>query len=301
MSDRRTLTRRTFPERCEANQPPASRPRSVGGRTVLALLTAGLCVACAQTPVNATEGIAQETSPGSTDNPVAALPPGERYWQLRFLEGITADVDEELLQALEARYGAPDGEIPTIPDLATYQGAGYRIASAESILESLSDLAAFQHAAASDLAAEWREIEASSPTLVSEIDPVLLAEEILLVRTAVLDSLELMAANGAWPEATNAAYRTGTVRARNELEYRVFAQDMDDLAAGAINESVGRLDAFHRMLDDTEDTAFLRERILASEEMNRQLTDEHRAYAARRTARTLFFLLPALSSYFRYR
>ena len=264
-------------------------------------MTAGLCVACAQTPVQATESAAITAPSMDAESQALPLPPGERYWQLRFLAGITAGVDEELLRALEARYGPPDGEVPTIPDLATYQGAGYRIASAESILESLSDLAAFQRAAAPDLAAELRAIEQASPAIVSELDEELLAEEILLVRTAVLDSLELMTANGAWPEATNFAYQAGTLRTRNELEYLVFAQEMDALADGAIGESAGRLDAFHRMLDDTEDTAFLRERILASEEMNRQLTDEHRDYAARRTARTLFFLLPALSSYFRYR
>jgi hypothetical protein len=265
------------------------------------LAVAGLCVACAQTPVQATESAATGTESMDTESPAPGLPPGERYWQLRFLEGITAGVDDELLRALETRYGPPDGEVPAIPDLATYQGAGYRIASTESILESLSDLAAFQHAADPELAAELAEIEQASPAIVAEIDQELLAEEILLVRTAVLDSLELLVANDAWPPETLMTYQAGTLRARNELEYLAYAREMDTLADGAIDESAGRLDAFHRLLDDTEDTALLRERILASEEINRQLTDEHRDYAARRTARTLFFLLPALSSYFRYR
>ena len=270
-------------------------------RLALVLVAASVCIACAQTPVKATEVGVNPAQPAAMEASPPALTPGERYWQLQFLEGITAGVDESLLRALEARYGPPDGEVPAIPDLATYQGAGYRIASSESILESLSDLAAFQSAAAADLDAELQELEQTSPAIVAEIDRELLAEEILLVRIAVLDSLELMAANGAWPVETNIPYQAGTVRARNELEYRAFAREMDILADGAIDESTGRLDAFHRLLDDTEDTAFLRERILASEEMNRQLTDEHRAYAARRTVRTLFFLLPALSSYFRYR
>jgi hypothetical protein len=260
-----------------------------------------LCAACAQTPVEATEAARVDAEAEEALVPAPALTPGERYWQLQFLAGITAGVDDELLAALEARYGPPDGRVPEIPDLATYQGAGYRIASAESILESLSDLTAFQRAAASDIERERRELEQNSPAILAAIDQELLAEEILLVRTAVLDSLELMVANGAWPRETTLAYQVGTVRARNELEYLAFAREMDTLADGAIDESAGRLDAFHRLLDDTEDTAFLRERILASEEMNRQLTDEHRSYAARRTARTLFFLLPALSSYFRYR
>lgn len=268
----------------------------------LSLVAAGLCAACAQAPVEATESPAMETGPVAGEAAGPETPtPGERYWQLRFLDGITADVDVELLEALETRYGPPDGRLPAIPDLATFQGAGYRIASAESILAGLSDLAAFRQAAGPDLDAERRRIEATSPAVVAGMDEELLAEEILLVRSAILDSLELMAANGAWSGEVNAGYQAGTVRARNELEYLVFAQEMDALADGAIDESAGRLDAFHRLLDDTEDTAFLRERILAAEEMNRQLTDEHREYATRRTVRTLFFLLPALSSYFRYR
>jgi hypothetical protein len=273
------------------------------------LLLASLGAACAQNPVNATGAPATDpaaepaTSPSLDDaTPAPPAPtPGERYWQLRFLEGITTDVDDDLRAALEARYGPPDGTVPAIPDLATYQGAGYRIASAESILASLSDLAAFREAAGADVDAELRRIETESPEIVATIDQELLAEEILLVRSAVLDSLELMAANGALDERVVEDYQGGTVRARNELEYLAFAREMDALADGAIEESAGRLDAFHRLLDDTENTAFLRERVLAAEEMNRQLTDEHRAYAARRTARTLFFLLPALSSYFRYR
>ena len=267
----------------------------------LALMATSLCAACAQTPVEATEATSMPVKPEEAQAQSPPLTPGERYWQLQFLEGITAGVDEPLLQALEDRYGPPDGELPQIPELATYQGAGYRIASAESILDSLSNLAAFQRAAASDIETELRDLEQNSPAIVAAIDPELLAEEILLVRTAVLDSLELMVANGAWPRETTQGYQVGTVRARNELEYLVFAREMDTLADGAIDESAGRLDAFHRLLDDTEDTAFLRERILASEEMSRQITDEHRDYAARRTVRTLFFLLPALSSYFRYR
>ncbi len=281
--------------------PGGPKRRSTRRALALTLLATSLCTACAQTPVEATEGTLAETETEEAPASAPSLTPGERYWQLRFLEGITAGIDDELLQALEARYGPPDGRVPAIPDLSAYQGAGYRIASAESILESLADLTAFQRAAATDLEAEVRALEESSPAIVAAIDPELLAEEILLVRTAVLDSLELMAASGAWPRETTQGYQVGTVRARNELEYLVFAREMDTLADGAIDESTGRLDAFHRLLDDTEDTAFLRERILASEEMNRQLTDEHRSYAARRTARTLFFLLPALSSYFRYR
>lgn len=278
------------------------RPGRPSRLTVLSLLTAGLCAACAQAPVEATEVSAAELPVAPEATPVPDRDsPGERYWQLRFLEGITAGVDEDLLDSLEARYGPPDGDLPTIPDLAAYQGAGYRIASAESILESLADLAAFQRAAETELDAELRRIERNSPATVAGIDQELLLEEILLVRSAILDSLELMAANGAWSADVNVGFQAGTIRTRNELEYLVFAEEMDALAEGAIDESVGRLDAFHRLLDDTEDTAFLRERILAAEEMNKQLTDEHREYATRRTVRTLFFLLPAISSYFRYR
>ena len=230
------------------------------------------------------------------------LPPGERYWQLRFLQGITTGIEPELLVALEARFGPPSGEVPTIPDVSTLQGAGYRIARADAVLIGLADLAAFQARAGDDLTEELSRLETEHPELLERIDPELLAEEILLVRSAVLDSLETLEAEGEWTgDIGLAGYQAGTLRARNELEYMVFARDIDALADNAIVESTGRLEAFHRMMDDNADTAYLRERIMAAEEMNAQLSEEHRQYARRRMIRNLIFLLPAISSYFRYR
>jgi hypothetical protein len=233
-----------------------------------------------------------ETEPGT---------PAERYWQLGFLLGITEGLDGELLERLEQRYPAPKSEAAALPDLEALQGAGYRIARPEAILEAVVPLARFRQAAEADILAEREALANAHPEIIGALDPELLAEDVLLVRSAILDSLEGLAATADWPDEVTANYRVGTVRARNELEYVVFARDMDALAARSIDDSAGRLDAFHRLMDDSADTAFLRERVLAAEEMNRQLTDEHREYATRRTIRTLFFLLPAISSYFRYR
>ncbi len=228
--------------------------------------------------------------------------PAERYWQLRFALGLTDSIDAELLNALEMHFGPPDGTVPVLPDVANYQGAGYRIASSSSILEALADLAAFRAAAGEALTAELEQIESDYPEQLATLSEELLAEEILIVRSAILDSLESLALQDpAFSTLDLASYREGTLRARNQLEYVVFAQDMDMLADRSIEDTTGRLDAFHRMLDDNQDAAFVRERILATEEMNRQLTDEHREYATRRTLRTLFFLLPAINRYFRYR
>lgn len=261
--------------------------------------------ACAQAPSRDGDVPTADPTPApaaAEPQPVAdTLPPGERYAQTRLLLGVTEGIEPVLLEALDELFGPPGGDVPTVPDLATYQGAGYRIASADSILDAVTDLAAYRAVAEGELRADLAAIEADHPEAVAALDPEILAEEILLVRSAVLDSLETLAPDADWPDGALAAYRTGTLRARNELEYVVFARDMDALEGRSIEESAGRLDAFHRMMDDNEDAAFLRERILAAEEMNRQLTDEHRRYATQRTIRTLIFMLPAISSYFRYR
>lgn len=246
------------------------------------------------------QNAAPQTKPEQGIQPVQT--PEERYWQLRFALALTDGVDEEILNALEAQFGPPDGTLPEIPDLASYEGAGYRIASSNSILKALADLSAFRQVAGDDMQAELSALEREYPHLPDALNEEILAEEVLIVRSAILDSLETLAQEDPAFDAGNlAAYREGTLRARNELEYLVFAQDMDALADRSIIDTTGRLDAFHRMLDDNEDAVFLRERILAAEEMNRQLTDEHRQYAARRAVRALFFLLPAISNYFRYR
>lgn len=273
-------------------------------------LSSVLQVACAGTPhsepaVANPANAGPQTAPARPDPDTVADPaltPEERYWQLRFALALTDGVDEQLLAALEGEFGPPDGTVPEIPDLASYQGAGYRVASSNSILKALTDLAALRAVAGDLLAAELEQIENAYPERIAALSEEILAEEILIVRSAVLDSLESLAAsNPAFQAAELAPYQEGTLRARNQLEYVIFAQDMDALADRSIEDTTGRLDAFHRMLDDNEDAVFLREQILAAEEMNRQMTDEHREYATQRTVRALFFLLPALNSYFRYR
>lgn len=272
--------------------------------TALLLLQAG-CATTQQSTGSATSGSTAEPAAASTDPdlPADALQtPGERYWQLRFALGLTQGVDDELLAALEERFGGPDGTLPGIPDLADYQGAGYRIASSNSILEALTDLAVFNAVAGDELRAEILQLETDYPERIAALSEDILAEEILIVRSVIMDSLESLKLNDpAFSDVDLATYQEGTLRARNNLEYVVFSEEMDALADRSIADTTGRLDAFHRMLGDNEDDAFLRERILATEEMNRQLTDEHRQYAARRAVQSLFFLLPAISRYLRYR
>lgn len=273
---------------------------------ILALLLG----ACASSQGSKTVPVAETSS--TSQSPVAGADvfsadqqsqtPEERYWQLKFALGLTDGIDEELLDALESHFGLPDGTVPVMPDVASYQEAGYRIASSNSILEALADLAAFRAVAGDAMRAEIEQIENDHPERIAALSEELLTEEILIVRSAILDSLESLALEDpSFNTLDLAIYREGTLRARNQLEYVVFAQDMDILADRSIEDTTGRLDAFHRMLDDNQDAEFIRERILATEEMNRQLTDEHREYATRRTLRTLFFLLPAINSYFRYR
>lgn len=272
-------------------------------RLILLMLCVGLALlqgSCASAPEAQPAPAASPAEPDSLSN--TTLTPEERYWQLRFALALTEGIDEQLLAALEGEFGPPDGTVPDIPDLAAYQGAGYRVASSNSILKALTDLAALRAVAGELLLSELEELESSYPERIAALSEELLAEEILIVRSAVLDSLESLAvSNPDFRDAELAPYREGTLRARNELEYVVFAQDMDALADRSIEDTTGRLDAFHRMLNDNQDAVFLRERILATEEMNRQLTNEHREYATRRTVQALFFLLPALSNYFRYR
>lgn len=254
--------------------------------------------ACASAPP--TEPPTPEPAP-SLPPSLAALPLAERYGQQHLLLGVTDGLSPDLRAALQARYGLDGATGDTLADLARYRDAGFRIAGPEALLEAVAVMGTYRGVAEDDLRADLAAIETEHPEQVTAIDAEVLAEEILLLRSAVLDSLETLAARGAWPAAMLDSYRAGTVRARNELEHIVFTRDMEALADRSISESTGRLEAFHRTMNDDEATAFLREQILAAEEMNRQLTEEQQRYATQRTVRALFFLLPALSNYFRSR
>lgn len=227
-----------------------------------------------------------------------ALPPGERYWQLSFLMAVTEGLDDDAVERLAQERGSHPG--PVDPDaLAAYTGAGLRIADAGRIVGGLAELARYRIEAGPQILAELAAIEERWPTLIAMLDRESLAEEALLVRFAMLDGLEAVL-GGPGSETVIAAYRDQTLAARNQWEYRVFERQVDAVTDAAIEQTEGRLDAFHRMVDEEYDLAFLRERVLSAERMNDQVAEEHRRYALQRTFRTLIILAPIINRYFYY-
>jgi hypothetical protein len=230
------------------------------------------------------------------------LPPGERYRQLTFLLFITDQVDPALLELLSRHRGVATEAPASVTDIETYQGAGFRIASSQTILDGIVDLVRFRQLTEPLILKELTDIELEYPALTRMVNQAELAEEAILVRSAVADSVEALFSEEEYgTRALLNDYREQTLRVRNDLEFMHFAHEMDLLTAQSIEETSGRLEAFHRMVDDGYDIEFLRERIEATELMNEELSNEHRMYALMRTTRLLMMMLPVINRYYYYR
>ncbi len=229
------------------------------------------------------------------------MPPGERYRQLSFLLEITDGLDPDLVGQLDRALGERDAEPATLEDIETYQGAGYRIASSRSILEGIVELALFRQAAEPLIITELNDLDREYPELTARLDREDLIEESILIRTAVADSATTLLASEGVEAFSLENYRAWTIRLRNDLDFMQFAREMNALTDRHIAQTEGSLDAFHRMVDEGNDMAFLREQIQATEAMNEQVSAEHRRWAMMRMTQMVILMLPAISRYYRYR
>jgi hypothetical protein len=268
------------------------------------LLAAGLAAlfllaslpAPAQTPTESSAGlVAGDGGLQGFDD----LPPGERYRQFLFLLFITEGFDQELLATLPADPTAEN----TVRELETRSrdvpNAGLRIAGPETLVAGTANLARFRLAAEPAIRAELDALARAYPTLMQMVDEAALAEEALLYRAAFLDSAEpLLAGQGDVP-VTLDAYRQQTVRLRNDVEFRAFEAQVDEVTEWVGSESAAQLEAFHRMVDENADAEFIRERAGAAEAMNEAAREEQRQWATRRTFQLLWLLGPIMSRAFR--
>jgi phosphodiesterase/alkaline phosphatase D-like protein len=108
----------------------------------------------------------------------------------------------------------------------------------------------------------------------------------------------LLAGQGDVP-VTLDAYRQQTVRLRNDVEFRAFEAQVDEVTEWVGSESAAQLEAFHRMVDENADAEFIRERAGAAEAMNEAAREEQRQWATRRTFQLLWLLGPIMSRAFR--
>lgn len=179
---------------------------------------------------------------------LAELPEDEQYARLSLMLLIAGGAEPALVEALVRAYG---GDAPGTPDPRRLRTPLARIVDEQGMREAAAQMLDFVRAHRDALRARLDLLEEQEPRSVSRLDLATLAEDALVIRQAIADSLESspLAARPDLPPLL-ASYREGTLRLRNLLEFEQFSAELDRLTAEAIESTGGRLDAYQRMFDD---------------------------------------------------
>lgn len=226
---------------------------------------------------------------------LAELPPGERYRQLSLLLLVSGGIEPELLALMqplvdrEAESG--NGENFTL-QLDDYGTPLARIVDQDTMLASAAQLFSFTQENRLEIQAQLTDIASSHPILVSMVDVNQIAEDAIIIRNAIADSIEY--SDRIDDPATREHlknFRSQTIYLRNMMEFNIFQEDLAKITNEAIVDLGGRLDAYQRMFRDEIDSELMQRRIQSAEMMNAQTGNRYDEQAVMRTNEVLMMLI----------
>ncbi len=217
------------------------------------------------------------------------LPPGEEYRQLSLLMLVAGGTRPELTAFVEA--AGQNTQIPVL-ELDDYQKPLARIVDQDSMLLGAAQMFRFARQHEQDIKLILTQIAVANPILISMVDVNVLAEEAIVIRNAIADSIEYSELEKTdRTQAELATFRIQTVRLRNLMEYNIFRRDLAAITDEAIVDLGGRLDAYQRMFDEEIGDSMMEQRISAAESMNTQTDKRFEERARARTNELLLMLI----------
>jgi hypothetical protein len=201
-----------------------------------------------------------------------ALAPEERFRQLSLMLMISDGADEALIETLSNEVGAESAQDdqPGDPefDFDEYTTPLIRIVDQETMLGGATRLFRFTRNHAAGIGARIRQLREDFPEAARAASGSTLIEDAIIIRNAIADSIDytLAARHGATTDSgLSAEYRARTLHLRNNLEYEMFATELDRITAEAVASVGGQSDAYERMFDDEVDGDALNKKIDAAE------------------------------------
>ena len=224
---------------------------------------------------------------------ISKLPPGEQYRQLSLLllvsGGIEPDLMDMLTPLVERNASQAGGFSLKLDDYGTPLA---RIVDQETMLAGVGQIFSYAHQNSALIQARMTEIAGTNPILVSMVDANEIAEDAIIIRNAIADSLEY--SDLADPDRLDLQielFRTQTIHLRNMMEYNLFQEELAEITNEAIVNLGGRLDAYERMFQEEIDPELLQRRIESAETMNAQTGERYDEQAAMRTNELLMMLI----------
>lgn len=224
---------------------------------------------------------------------IAKLPPGEQYRQLSLLLLVSGGVEPQLLallQPLVEQNAATEGGFTL--KLDDYGTPLARIVDQEMMLAGVAEMFQYAQQNSTQIQARLTEIAGQNPILVSMVDANEIAEDAIIIRNAIADSLEYSELGDADELRDRVeAFRVQTIYLRNMMEYNIFQEELAQITNEAIIDLGGRLDAYERMFQEEIDPELLQRRIESAEVMNAQTGEHFDEQAMLRTNELLMMLI----------
>jgi hypothetical protein len=126
-----------------------------------------------------------------------------------------------------------------------------RIVDQAALIGNAARVFQYEQANHAGIVQALEDIVAADPAAAASIDLVTLAEDAIIVRTALAGSLEYLPGSSEPPLAGYVeAYQNRTLYLRNVMEFWEFNQELAALTDEAMDETGGRMAAYQRMLED---------------------------------------------------
>ncbi len=198
-----------------------------------------------------------------------AMPPADRFRQLSLMLMVTDGADEDLLAALNSRQGTgvdEHGAAAPDFDFDQYTTPLIRIVDQESMLAGAAQLFGFTRAHAREIADRIMQLREALPSALEPAPEHTIAEDAIIIRNAIADSIDYatLGRESAGPKLS-ADYRARTIVLRNNLEFELFAAELDRITREAVASVGGKTDAYERMFDEEIDSEALDKKIRAAE------------------------------------
>lgn len=194
------------------------------------------------------------------------LEPQEQYRQLSLMLLVSDGVDDTLLEGMARHAGKTETDGGLALNLDDYTTPLIRIVDQQTMLAGSTQLFRFTRENAARIASRLRDLPAENPDTAFEAHRPGISEDAIIIRNAIADSIDFSElSQDGQPGQLSQEYRAHTIYLRNNLEYDLFAAELDRLTQQAIASVGGTTEAYERMFDDEVDSAGLNKKIEAAE------------------------------------
>jgi len=199
------------------------------------------------------------------------LSDADKYRQLNLIQMVSEGVDEAFLEQLlpqsTTEEHTPPEPMPRL-NIDDFQTPLNRIVDQRAMISHAAHLFRFALDNEAGITKAAAEIADSDPAQVAQVDLVQLAEDAIIVRTALAGSIEYLAIDGH-PSLANKleVYRNATIYLRNVMEYWKFDRDLNAITENAMKNTGGKMAAYQRMLEDEPNLQGFKQHLQAVEEI----------------------------------